>query len=225
MRNRMWMCFGAGLALLALAGLMMGCGSSSAKIRLVNATPDQSSLNLLVDSKSVATVSYGTASGYNSISTGSRHLQVEASGSSTPLIDTTQTVSSGTNLTLISLNFSFNVSSALLTDDNSAPSSGNFKLRIINASPGLSAQDVYVEAPNTNIISLSPTFSNLAFGAASSYSTLAPGSYEIYFTSPGQKFVNLDSGALSFTAGQIRTVVALNSQSGGFMSAVLADLN
>ena len=84
---------------------------------------------------------------------------------------------------------------------------------------------VYVEPPNTNIGSLAPTFSSLAFGAASPYGVLTPGDYEVYFTSPGQKFINLDTRVLSFTAGQIRTLVALNAQSGGYTSTVLADLN
>jgi hypothetical protein len=210
---------------MAIACLSVGCGSSNANIRFLNATPDESSLSLLVDGKSVATTTYGTASSYTSISSGSRHLQVEPAGTSTPLIDITATANSSSNLTLISLNYSFNISNVVLTDDNSAPSSGNFKLRIINASPGLNAQDVYVEPPNTNIGSLSPTISSLAFGGASTYSVLTPGDYEIYFTSPGQKFINLDSGVLSFTAGQIRTLVGLNGQSGGYTSTVLADLN
>ncbi|PYY09675.1 MAG: hypothetical protein DMG69_09215 [Acidobacteria bacterium] len=225
MRNRTWLCLAVALVLAGIACLSVGCGSSNANIRLLNATPDEASLSLLVDGKSVASVSYGTASGYMSVSSGSRHLQVEPAGTSNPLIDVTATANSSSNLTLISLNYSFNISNVVLTDDNSAPSSGNFKLRIINASPGLSAQDVYVEPPNTNIGSLSPTISNLALGTASSYSVLTPGNYEVYFTSPGQKFINLDTGVLSFSAGQIRTLVALNGQSGGYTSAALTDLN
>ena len=225
MRCRTWVLFGAGLV--TLVSFTMGCGSSSnARIRLVNAMPDESGLDLLVDSQSVATgVGYGTASGYSSVSSGSRHLQVEPTGTSIPIIDTTASATSGSYLTLISLNYSNNISSAVLTDDNSAPTSGNFKLRIVNASPGMGTQDVYVVAPGTDITSLSPTISSLSFGVASSYNTLAGGDYEVFFTNPGQKFINRDSGSLSFSAGQIRTILALNSQSGGFTSAVLADLN
>jgi Domain of unknown function (DUF4397) len=225
MRNRTWMCFAVAPVLAGIVCFWVGCGSSNSNIRLLNATPDEANLSLLVDGKSVATVSYGTASGYTSVGSGSRHLQVEPAGTSSPLIDITATANSSGNLTLISLNYSFNISNVVLTDDNSAPGSGNFKLRIINASPGLSVQDVYLEPPNTNIGSLSPTISSLAFGAASSYSVLTPGDYEVYFTSPGQKFINLDTGMLSFSAGQIRTLVALNGQSGGYISAVLTDLN
>src|SRR5438128_6103178 len=124
MRRRIWGLFCAGLVLIALASFAIGCGSSSsnAKIRLVNATPDENSLDLLVDTKNVASgVGYGAASAYASVSSGTRHLQVEPSGTTNVLIDTSSSIGSGSNLTLVSLNFSFDISSALLTDDNSAP--------------------------------------------------------------------------------------------------------
>ena len=227
MRLRKWGLICAGLGLMALASFTIGCGSSSnARIRLANATPDESSLDLLVDTKSVASgVGYGAASAYSSIASGTRHLQVEPTGTTTALIDTNSSISSGSNLTLVSLNFSFNISSVLLTDDNSAPSSGNFKLRVFNGSPGMGAQDVYVVAFGTDITSVDPTFSSLGFGSAAAYSTLTAGDYEVFFTPAGQKFINLDSGKLTFSAGQIRTLLALNNPAGAFMSTLLTDAN
>jgi len=228
MQRRTRVLFCAVLGLIALASFTIGCGSSSnARIRLVNATPDEGDLDLLVDTKNVASsVGYGAASAYSSVGSGSRQLQVEPTGTTTILIDRTDSVSSGANLSLVTLNFSFNISSILLTDDNSAPTSGNFKLRILNASPGMGAQDVYVVTFGTDINSVDRTFSSLAFGSAAAYSTLAAGDYEVFFTPPGQKFpINLDSGKLTFSAGQIRTLLALNNPAGAFMSTLLADAN
>jgi hypothetical protein len=174
MQGRTRVLFCAVVGLIALASFTIGCGASSnAKIRLVNATPDENSLDLLVDTKNVASgVGYGAASAYASVSSGTRHLLVEPSGTMNVLIDTSSSIGSGSNLTLVSLNFSSNISSVLLTDDNSAPTSGNFKLRIFNASPGMGAQDVYVVTFGTDISSVDPTFSSLGFGSATAYSTL-----------------------------------------------------
>jgi hypothetical protein len=47
----------------------------------------------------------------------------------------------------------------------------------------------------------------------------------VFFAPAGQKFVSIDSGSQSFTSGQIRTIVGLDGQNGGFTSAVIADLN
>lgn len=76
MRRPTGILLGTGLGLIALAFFTLGCGSSSkAKIRLVNATPDESGLDLLVDTKSVATgVGYGAASEYISVGSGSRQI-------------------------------------------------------------------------------------------------------------------------------------------------------
>jgi hypothetical protein len=227
MRRRVWVLFCAGLGLIALAALTIGCGSSSKpKIRLVNGTPDQSGLDLLVDKNSVASgVGYGSASTYVQVSSGSRRLQVEPTGDTTILIDRTDSIGPGTDRTLVSLNYSFNSTSVLLMDDNSTPSSGNVKLRIVNASPGMGAQDVYVVTYGTDINSVNPTFSSLGFGSAAAYKTLGAGDYQVIFTPPGQKFSNLDSGFLTFTEKQVRTLLALNNPQGSYMSTVLSDLN
>ena len=70
--------FCALLSLSALALFTTGCSSSSSKtqIRLVNAMPDQGSLDLLIDTKSAATsVGYGNASSYVSAASGSRRTK------------------------------------------------------------------------------------------------------------------------------------------------------
>src|SRR4051812_42516944 len=150
------------LVLLALFTSACGTSSNSSKIRLVNATPDENSLDILVDSKSVATsVAYGAASAYTKISSGSHQLEIEPTGSTNVLITRNESITSGNSLTLISLNYSFDFSSMLLTDDNSAPTSGNFKLRVINASPGMGSQDLYVVSDGTDIGSAEPTISSM----------------------------------------------------------------
>lgn len=229
MRHQKWILFGAGIVLLACALFAVGCGSSNnGKVRLVNGSLDENSLDLLVDSSSKATgVGYGTASSYVSVSSGSHNLQAEPTGQTTPIASATSSVASKAFYTFMTLNCSScGTSPVVFTDDNSTPNSGNFSLRIINASPGLLAQDVYVlPVPNNGIGSVSPTYLSLGFGSASAYSSQAAGNYEVFFAPPGQKFVNLDSGSLSFSAGQVRTVVALNAQAGGYEAAVLSDLN
>jgi Domain of unknown function (DUF4397) len=228
MQRRTWALFCAVLCLGALALFTTACGSSSsngAKVRMVNAMPDEGSLDLLVDTKSfTSSVGYGSASSYTSLSTGSRHFQIEPTGSTTVLIDRTDSIGSG-NFTLLTLNYSFDVSSALLTDDNSAPTSGDFKLRIVDAAPGLNPQDVYIVPAGTDIGSVDPTFSGMTLGTASTYNMQVAGDYDVIFTDVGQKFFNLDSGKLTFAAGQIRTLLALNNLSGGYESTLLTDAN
>ena len=58
--------------------LATGCGSGggTAQLRLVLASPDAPSLNILIDGKSVATdMADGSSTGYISVKSGSRHIQ------------------------------------------------------------------------------------------------------------------------------------------------------
>lgn len=225
--------FGASLLFLGVILLSTGCGTSSkTRIRVMNASPDEANLDVLVDGKAVATnLAYETDTGYLSVSSGSRHLQIEPSGTTTPIIDQMITVNSGTDTTILAANFSSRIAPVVLADDNSVPSSGNIKLRLVNAAPSLGsftgtlAADVYVNAPGTDINSVGPTISTLAFEAASGYQSLTATNYEVIFTNAGLKSIVIDSGSLAFSAGQIRTFVGLNSQSGGFTYAMLSDVN
>jgi hypothetical protein len=230
MRHRNWMFFGATLLVVATALLWTACGSSSkTSARLVNALPtlgSGSGLDFLVDGASVATgVAYGTASTYASVSSGSRHLQAQVTGTTTIVADVTPSIDSGTFTTMVSFLDSTNANNVLvLTDNNGTPPSGDFNLRIINLCPGVGAEDVYIVTPGTSPNSTTPTFTNLAVGGASNYSSNAAGNWEVIFTTPSQPtFVNASSGSLSFSTGQVRTLLLLNNPGGGVETTLLTD--
>ena len=209
-----------GVSLLSAVLTSTGCGTSNANVRLVNAMTGTSSIDMLLDNKStISGISYGTASGYVKVGGGSHNLIVEVTGNSSPLINQTSSLSGDTTVVAT------NSSAMVLTDDNSAPSSGNIKIRVINASPSLGSVDVYVVASGTSISGINPTFSNLAYQSSSGYQTVAAGSYQVIFTPVGQQFAELTTNTQSFSASQIRTVVALDNQSGGFTTSILSDLN
>ena len=202
--------------------VLTACGSGTAKVRLVNAYPSQSNLDMLIDSKDVASsVTYGSGSGYASVSSGSRHLQVEASGTSSLFSDQNVTFASGSSSSVLTTN----AGTIVLTDNNATPSSGNISLRVINGSSSLGTADIYVVTAGTNIATVSPTFSAITFPSATAYTSVAAGSYQIVFTLPGQKVGVITSSSLSFSSGQVRSIVGLNGQTGGFTISVLSDLN
>jgi hypothetical protein len=215
------------LFLCAAALLTAGCGGGSkAKLRVLNAVPNQSQITVLLDGNATFNnVAYGIANDYMSTGDGSRHIQVEPAGSTNFIIDQNINLNSGTNTTFIAADFSSTSSGIVLTDDTTAPTSGNVKIRIVNGSPNLGAVDVFIVPPGTSLNSVSPTITNLGFGSSSDYQSLVAGSYEIFFTPHGSTFAFLDTGAVSFAAEQNRTVVVLNNLSGGFQVTTLTDLN
>jgi hypothetical protein len=209
------------VALFAISTIFFttGCGSTSTQVRLVNAMDGQTSINLVVDNSTLATgVDFGAASSYASTASGSHTLEIQAN--SATLFSQTVSFSSGNNTVLAT-----NSGPTIFADNKTTPSSGNIQIRAINASTSLGTADVYVVAPGIDISTVNPNFSALAYQSASSYATLAAGSYQVEFTQAGSKNVLVNSNANSFTAGQIRTIVALDNPSGGFTTAVLSDLN
>ena len=114
-----------------------------------------------------------------------------------------------------------------LIDDNTLPTSGNIKLRLVHASPSAGPVDIYVVSPGTDITTVTPTLSNVPFKTASAYLSVAAGSYEVLITPTGSKTVAIDSGSLTLAAGQIRTAIALDAPGGGapLTAIVLSDRN
>jgi hypothetical protein len=216
----------AGILSLGTTLFVAGCsGGGSTRYRVMNAVPDEASLNVLVDSTSVSSnLAYGTSTGYTSIQSGSHQVAVEPAGSSTALLTQSISFASGSDRTIVASNFSSNIANLVLTDDNSAPTSGDFKIRVVNAAPSLGPADVYIVAPASDLNTVSPTVSNLTFGAATGYQSVTAGSYEVVLTPVGEKFAAVDTGSLSFAAGQVRTFVGLNGAS-GFTDTILQDVN
>ena len=208
------------------------CGTDHSKIRLVHASPDASPVDVAVDGKTVVTnLAFGgisPASGYLTVTAGNRKVEVRATGTTTDLINSNVSFGSGKEYTVLVSGFVANIAAIVLTDDNSAPASGNFKLRIVHASPsGPASVDVYVVAPGTDITNVTPTVSGLAYGQASGYQTATAASTEVIITAAANKAAIIDQ-TYDLTAGQIRTLVVLDNTPGGSVNPVpleLVDLN
>ena len=221
-------------SLAAITFFGTSCGSTNAKLRIVQAIPDVTggqALDIYIDGSKVGTsVGFGGSfpgSGYHTTSGGTRHVQVYLSGQTTnPYFDGTVTLTGGSTYTQVLTGSitSITVVAPLFTDDNTTPTSGNFKLRIIHASPTWNSffggMDVYVVAPGTSISSVSPTYSNLT------YKNATAGSYEVIITPVNLKANDIDV-QYSFTAGQIRTLVVVDAAGGGLSGTPieLSDLN
>jgi hypothetical protein len=224
-------CLGLGMFL-----AMFGCGGGgtgdTAQIRVLQASPNTSVVNVLVDGNSESTnLLYGANTDYISVKPGSRHVQVQTAGSNTSIVDQTLSLPKGGATTIIVTGLAPNISPLVLTDDNSTTPSSTALVRLVNVAPSMGPADVYVVASGASLTPGSPTVSALGFGEASDYQsiTLPTGttnqSYSIFFTQAGTTLAYLNTGPISLTSGQIRTVVAINSLSGGFNAVTLADLN
>ncbi|MBI3475709.1 MAG: DUF4397 domain-containing protein [Acidobacteria bacterium] len=228
------------LAVATLGFLETSCGTDHSQVRFVHASVDAAPQDVAADGKTVATgLAYGNvspASDYVVLSAGTRRIEVRDTGTTTDLINSTIAFASQKKYTLLIVGLANSVpptiAALLKTDDNSAPPSGNIKLRLIHAASGPTAGDpplvdVYIVTPGTDITNVTPTISSLAYQQASDYQNLAAATYEVIVTdsTDASKFRWSDQ-TYPLTAGQIRTLITLHSSVPNNMSLLeLSDLN
>ncbi len=125
----------------------------------MNAVPDESSLNVLVDSTSRVEQPCIRHQHRDTCPRNPAPIRLGLSLQDQAPRSLQQSISfaSGSDTTVISYNFSSSIANLVLTDNNSAPASGDFKIRLINASPNLGPTDVYIVTPGTALTTVSPT--------------------------------------------------------------------
>lgn len=209
--------------------LTLGCGGGSganSQVRVMNASPGESSLAFLVNNSTLsANVGYGTASSYTPLNPGSPTLTVQTPGSTTALISQNETFVANLPNTMVVTGYAPNVSLLHFDDDNSPPASGNVKLRFIHAAPTLGTCDVYVVAPGTDLTTVNPSVIGLSFENESNYMSVAAGSYEIEFTLTGQKVAMIDTGSITLSAGEVRSIVGIVGTGTDYAASILSDVN
>jgi hypothetical protein len=214
-------------------GVFGGGSGGTAQLRVMQAAPNVPSVDILIDSAVVvSSLAYGANTGYLSVTSGSRHLQVVPSGSTTPIVDETVSVANSGQVTVIVQGASPNIVGLVLTDNTTAAATGTAQLRVVNASPIMGAADIYAVAAGNPLVAGSPTVAALGVGQVAGYqvltfplSTTTTQVYSIYFTTPGTTLVLVGTGPISFTSGQNSTLVALNREGGGSTFTLLTDLN
>ena len=223
------------VALICLSSLLLaaGCGSSKARYRFMQSATGipAISVDLQVDGKSVQTaIGFAQTATYHSSSSGNHKFDVFPNGNTTnAIVSDTENLGSGDSTILLqntAPNSSFILK--LYPDDNTAPTTGNAKVKIIHSSFSANPVDVYIVTQGTGIGGLSPSIPNVAFQTATQYQVLATGSYDVIMTVAGtQNILNALTFSLTLTAGQIRTLVVVDSSFGGgpFGIVQLNDLN
>jgi hypothetical protein len=220
-----------GLVALCLAiGFMIGCGGGSSdttqQLRIVAASPDAPPVDILIDGTQGATsLAYTNSTGYLSVKSGSRHIQALTVSNSTSVFDQTISISASTNETLLLIGSAAKVQSLLLTDGatNSTITTGDGKVRVVNASQTMGPADVYIVNAGASLAGKTPTSSAVDFGKATDYALASIGDFQVFMTQPGTTNVFLNTGPLDLTQSQFKTIIAVDDPGGGFNFIVLTD--
>ncbi len=212
-------------AAIAVLTLVSGCKSSghaqnSTDMRSLNAVVDSEPLDVLVDSDvKVSALPFGSTSGHSQFDSGTRDVQVRSSTAQTILSDKSVSFSSGINNTLLIYGKRASILSQVITDDTTTPSSGHFRIRIINLSPDTGPVDLYVTSGA--ISSSGAIIPGATFGTLTGAAEVTNGSLAVTLTTSGTQDILFQSTAQNFSDNSTYTIVVLPSLGGKLVSAVL----
>ena len=113
----------------------------------------------------------------------------------------------GTTTDVLAVNVLASIEPLVLSDDRRSVAT-NAKVRIVHASPTAQDVDIYVTAPGTDINTVDPTLTTVAFKANTGYIPLAAGDYEVTVTPTGTKTAAIGPAALSIEDGGVYTAIA-----------------
>ncbi len=232
-------------AIASLCLFAASCGSSSqSQVRVVQAISDeQTNLDVKVNSATpftnlAFTDVQPTPPAYTKVASGNVTLEAVDTGTTTAVIaNTNATLNGGAQYTVVMAGFLQGQGATAptfyeVTDNNTAPTSGNVEFRVINASVNspVGGFDIFVVPQGTNIGGLTPQISGLTLGQGQYVPQLAflANGYEVIATPHGNPGFNDVDQVYQSPTGSIRTLVIVDNQGGGGISLIpiqLLDLN
>ena len=173
-----------------------------ARLRAVHASPNAPNVDILVDNTVVlADVAFKEFLDYTAVQKGDRNIKVNVTSTSTSVIDVTPTLDGGTDYTVLAVNFVASIEPLLLTDDNTSPTPGNARVRVVHASP---------DAPNVDVlVDNAVVLTNVAFKQFSGFLEVSAGARNFKVNATGTSTTVIDVTP-TLVDGSVYTVVALN---------------
>ncbi|MGI4803784.1 MAG: DUF4397 domain-containing protein [Janthinobacterium lividum] len=144
----------------------------NAHLMLVNSAPNSSAINLYWTGNkfNIVPLVYNTTTGYRTLTSGVRDVQIKASLTNNLLASSTITVKQDSSYSFFVYEANNAIATVIGSDDLSIPSVGNAKIRLVNLSAGLSSADLFI----TNGPALA---SSISFGSIGVYQELKAGTY------------------------------------------------
>ena len=215
--------------------LLNGCGLDSVnqgQVRLVNATSEYSALELDTEDSSGSTsslisgISQGVASGYTGVDNGSQTFDVKGGTSAGVAAQATGDIGTDKHYTVVASITGSTLTATFLSDEETAPSSGNAKLRIFNAaSTEAGGVDVYLTSSDCSALQITDTaLASNVTGLQTSFSQVAGADWHVCVTATGDKgSLRLDIPKLTLKDQEIATLILTRTAGGVLLNASVLD--
>jgi len=210
----------------AVAALLAACGgggdSSTAQMRLLNASIGYAALDMSVDSTTVnSAVAYAAAGSYADVKTSATGTEIQSNSVGSTLASSTPTLAAGSHYAMIAYGSAGSLQTTLLQEDQEAPASGKSKLLVLNLAPDAGSMDVYVTGADETLDTASTVAAGIAAGSGSGYVSLNSGTFRVRLTAAGSKSdVRLDIPSITLPSAGVSTLVLTGSTGGVLVNGI-----
>lgn len=182
---------------------------------LINSAKTASAIDLYWTGNKLNTVPlvFGTTTGYRSVTSGTRNIQIKANLTNTLLATNTIKVVRDSSYTFFVFDAKGVTATAVAEDDLSMPSFGNAKIKFANMSSGLSAADLVIA--NGPIIA-----SSVSFGMIGNYTELKAGTYNLILREHSTNRILLNIPNVRLDNSKIYTMWSAGTVNGAGSSAL-----
>ena len=190
-----------------------------AKVLVTHSSPDAPGVDLLVDGskQNSSALNYPNNTGYLQVESGARNIKVNATGTSTTVINADLTLEKDKNYSVFAIDSVSRISALVVADDLTTPASGKAHVRFIHLSPNAPAVDVAVTGGGV-------VFGNKSFKDYTAFTPLDAGTYNLEVRVAGTSTVALPLPGIALQAGKIYTVFAKGFLGGSGAQALGAEI-
>lgn len=178
--------------------------AGESNVRVIHTSYDAPNVDVWVDgSVAISDLAYGESSGYATLDSGTRNVQVSPTGSTTPIvIDADLPLERDTDYTVFAVN-QLSAIDAVFIEDMIAEVTDKVKIRFVHASPDAPAVDIKLDNGNGMTV-----FSDVEFKEVESYIEIDGGDYTFAVTAAGATNEVVIFNPVNITNGSVLTVVA-----------------
>jgi hypothetical protein len=237
------------LALVAAAALIAaGCGTKDAadplqpsgpvgRIRFVNLITDPArnpvnailegipfGVNLAYTQSTPATLPAPSTANYAAVLAGDRSIVLKRTADTAVTVGTLNvSITASNDYTVFATGGTGGsaVSAFVTGDVNTAPATGQARIRVVNMSPSAGAVDVFITAANADLATATPVATALANRTIFAGASVAPGTYQVRTVPAGTAAaartaaVNTNLTGVVVAAGNGRTIIIADAPAGG----------
>ncbi|RYZ50776.1 MAG: DUF4397 domain-containing protein [Sphingobacteriales bacterium] len=184
-----------------------------ARVKFVNTAVAVDTLKIRVNNAQVSganNLTYGGSTGYVQIAPGTTNFDFLISSANLPWADTSFNVTANSSYSVYASGNIINPAVIVTMDDMATPSSGNAKIRFVNAA-GMDNLNLRAFVVNTSSSTVTNLDSNFTFRMATPFREIPAGTYNVTLGDPGNIPATRSISNQQLVAGKIYTFVMAGS--------------